>query len=124
LLDLCALAVPAGFQDDGLPFGITLVAPAGGDTQLAAFGAAFQAAADVTLGLIDEPAPQAIFQSHAHDSVDLFVCGAHMAGLALNPELRQRGGRFVGEATTTPISAEKKLTDILRSHGTSVQHYL
>ena len=28
LLDLAAIAVPAGFQADGLPFGITLAAPA------------------------------------------------------------------------------------------------
>src|SRR5262249_22852233 len=29
LLDLCALAVPASLRADGLPFGITLLAPAG-----------------------------------------------------------------------------------------------
>ena len=28
LLDLCAVAVPAGLRDDGLPFGVTLMAPA------------------------------------------------------------------------------------------------
>lgn len=26
LLDLCAVAVPAGFRDNGLPFGVTIVA--------------------------------------------------------------------------------------------------
>jgi allophanate hydrolase len=31
LLDLCAVAVPAGFQSDGLPFGVTLCAPSGFD---------------------------------------------------------------------------------------------
>jgi allophanate hydrolase len=34
LLDLCAVAVPAGFRGDGLPFGITLLGRAGTDTQL------------------------------------------------------------------------------------------
>jgi allophanate hydrolase len=34
LLDLCAVAVPAGFQSNGLPFGVTLIAPAGHDRQL------------------------------------------------------------------------------------------
>lgn len=34
LLDLCAVAVPAGFQQNGLPFGVTLAAPAFGDARL------------------------------------------------------------------------------------------
>lgn len=34
LLDLCALAIPAGFTDSGLPFGVTLVAPAGNESAL------------------------------------------------------------------------------------------
>jgi allophanate hydrolase len=34
LLDLSATAVPTGFQDDGLPFGITICAPAFKDNQL------------------------------------------------------------------------------------------
>ena len=34
LLDLCAVAVPAGETPDGLPFGITLMAPAGHDYAL------------------------------------------------------------------------------------------
>jgi allophanate hydrolase len=34
LLDLSAVAVPAGFQGNGLPFGVTLAAPAFGDGRL------------------------------------------------------------------------------------------
>jgi allophanate hydrolase len=34
LLDLAAVAVPAGFRADGLPFGITLGAPSGSDEAL------------------------------------------------------------------------------------------
>jgi allophanate hydrolase len=34
LLDLCALAIPAGFRENGLPFGITLLAPAGNEATL------------------------------------------------------------------------------------------
>lgn len=41
LLDLSALAVPAGFQSDGLPFGITLFAPAFHDRALLAMGRRF-----------------------------------------------------------------------------------
>ena len=38
LMDLCALAVPCGFAG-GLPFGITLIAPAGNDYSLLELGA-------------------------------------------------------------------------------------
>ena len=34
LLDLCAIAVPAGLRDDGLPFGVTFMAPAFSDAKL------------------------------------------------------------------------------------------
>jgi allophanate hydrolase len=36
LLDLSAIAIPAERRDDGLPFGVTLMAPAGGDERLLA----------------------------------------------------------------------------------------
>src|SRR5690606_38455666 len=38
LSDCSALALPAGFREDGLPFGITLIAPAWHDAALSAFG--------------------------------------------------------------------------------------
>jgi allophanate hydrolase len=38
LLDLAAVAVPAGLRADGLPFGVTLVGRAGADAQLLALG--------------------------------------------------------------------------------------
>ena len=34
LLDLCAIAVPVGLRDDGLPFGVTFMAPAFSDAKL------------------------------------------------------------------------------------------
>ena len=42
LLDLSAIALPAGFRPNGLPFGITLVAPAFQDAMLCGLGAAHQ----------------------------------------------------------------------------------
>jgi allophanate hydrolase len=45
LLDLCALAVPGRFREDGLPSGVTLIAPAGSDGPLAAIGAALHSRA-------------------------------------------------------------------------------
>jgi allophanate hydrolase len=50
LLDLCGLAVPNGFQQNGLPMGITLLAPAFQEARLAAVGSLFQAARTTTLG--------------------------------------------------------------------------
>jgi allophanate hydrolase len=41
LLDCCAIAEPAGFRGDGLPFGVTLVAPAFSDEGLAAIATRF-----------------------------------------------------------------------------------
>jgi allophanate hydrolase len=50
LLDLCALAVPNGRQPNGLPTGITFIAPAGRDQWLCHWGQRYQAALGGTLG--------------------------------------------------------------------------
>jgi allophanate hydrolase len=50
LLDLAALAVPGPFRPDGLPAGLTLIAPRGTDAQLAALGGRFQATSQQRLG--------------------------------------------------------------------------
>jgi allophanate hydrolase len=44
LLDLAGLALPAGFRSNGLPFGITLVAPAFSDLALTSLGERWEAA--------------------------------------------------------------------------------
>ena len=44
LLDLAALALPGPFRPDGLPAGITLIAPRGSDARMAGLGLRFQAA--------------------------------------------------------------------------------
>ena len=41
LLDLCAIAIPAGFRSNSLPFGITLLAPAGNEATLFALSQRF-----------------------------------------------------------------------------------
>ncbi len=104
LLDLCALAVPGAFRADGLPAGVTLIAPAGQDARLAAFGAALHDAAGVALGatgraMAARETPSA--QAEAHE-IELAVVGAHLSGLALNHELTSRGARFLRAARTAP----------------------
>ncbi len=56
LLDLCGLAVPAAIND-GIPFGITLLAPGGEDARLAAIGRTFHADTGLPLGALQEPQP-------------------------------------------------------------------
>ncbi len=97
LLDLCALAVPCLRRGDGLPAGITLIAPAGADHRLAVLGARIQALfhATATAGEIEyQPLPS------DEPTVTLAVVGAHLRGQPLNWQLLEAGARFV-EATET-----------------------
>ena len=55
LLDLSATAVPTGFQHDGMPFGVTICAPAFKDTQLLALAARVQKHSAKTLGATGLP---------------------------------------------------------------------
>jgi allophanate hydrolase len=52
LLDLCGLAVPASIGANGLPFGVTLLAPGGDDAKLAALGREFHRATGLPLGAL------------------------------------------------------------------------
>ncbi|MCW5773606.1 MAG: allophanate hydrolase [Rhodospirillaceae bacterium] len=104
LLDLSALAVPAGFQPDGLPFGVTLIAPAWHEGRLGGWADAFHRTANLPLGATgatrhDAPPSAAI---SIHPTVPLLVLGAHMAGMPLNPQLTALAARFVATVKTAP----------------------
>jgi allophanate hydrolase len=103
LLDLSAIAVPAGFQHDGLPFGITLIAPAFADEALCALGAPAQRAAVDKMGATGLALP-AVESSDAASgqTIRLAVCGAHMSGLPLNHQLTERGARLARKCRTAP----------------------
>jgi allophanate hydrolase len=65
LMDLCALAVPSGRKENGLPFGVTLIAPAFQEGLLASLGAVFHAATGLALGafpLLFRPGPGTCFR--------------------------------------------------------------
>jgi allophanate hydrolase len=91
LMDLAAVAVPAGFRDDGLPFGVSLI------------GAAFSDAALLTLasrfvrgdGSLDPSAPPP-------GCINVAVVGAHLTGQPLNRQLTDRGARLVQSCRTSP----------------------
>ena len=57
LLDLCGLALPAALASDDTPFGITLLAPAGQDAQLASIGRVFHADTKLPIGANKLPQP-------------------------------------------------------------------
>jgi allophanate hydrolase len=102
LLDLAAIAVPAGFQKDGLPFGITLAGPAGSDAALCALGDTVHRAMDLSLGALDLKLPSHRPAAVAATTIRLAVCGAHMEGLPLNRQLTDRGARLVRRCRTAP----------------------
>ncbi|MDT4930212.1 MAG: allophanate hydrolase [Pseudonocardiales bacterium] len=87
LLDLCAVAVPAGLRRDGLPFGVQLIAPAFADRPLLDLAArwAGESVADPVLP--------------AHRTL-LAVAGAHLTGQPRNDELVELGGRLHSRVRT------------------------
>jgi allophanate hydrolase len=104
LLDLCGLALPAAMRPDGIPFGITLLAPAGHDAQLASIGRAFHADTKLTMGAkgLTQPLLAAPSTSLVGDEIAIAVVGAHLSGMALNGELQALHGRLLETTTTSP----------------------
>ncbi|QKT03512.1 allophanate hydrolase [Ectothiorhodospiraceae bacterium 2226] len=103
LLDLAAIAVPAGFQSDGLPFGVTLFAPAFYDDDLLQLGDRLHRSAGLALGAGDAAHPaQAPAPPSGRGRVQVAVCGAHMEGLPLNHQLSERGARLLCRTRTAP----------------------
>ena len=88
LLDLAAIAVPAGFRADGLPFGVSLIGPAFSDHALAALAARFHGEGEI-------PATSS--------RVQLAVVGAHLSGMPLNHQLVEKGARLARATATAPV---------------------
>jgi len=106
LLDLAAVAVPAGFTTAGLPFGVTLFAAAHQDVPLLRLAAKVQRARVESVGArgVRMPPPLAVRDSPTvSGQVRVAVCGAHMSGLALNHELTNRGARWVATTSSAPL---------------------
>ncbi|MGO3934973.1 allophanate hydrolase [Rhodopseudomonas pseudopalustris] len=104
LLDLCGLALPASIRADGIPFGITLLAPGGRDAQLARIGRLFHADTALPMGATGRMQPNLtpLDSPEDKDSIAIAVVGAHLSGMALNGELTTPGGRLVRATTTAP----------------------
>ena len=104
LLDLCGLALPSEIRPDGIPFGITLLAPAGHDAQLASIGRVFHANTELKMGAkgLTQPPLAAPSSELSGDEIAIAVVGAHLSGMALNGELTTLDGRLLEEAVTAP----------------------
>jgi len=83
LLDLAAVAIPAGFRPNGLPFGVTLIGPAGTDTALH----------QLASGNYPATPPGCVLVA---------VLGAHLSGQPLNGQLTDRGARLKKTCKTAP----------------------
>lgn len=95
LLDMSALAIPAGFRANGTGFGVTLMGPAWADGFLLDFASAFQEnqTMSATPPLDETP--------HKAD-IQLAVVGAHLHGMPLHFQLEERNARLVRKAKTAP----------------------
>ncbi len=104
LLDLCGLALPSEIRPDEIPFGITLLAPAGQDALLASIGRVFQARTKLTLGAKGATMPPLADLDLAltGDEIPIAVVGAHLSGMALNGELLALGARLLETSSTAP----------------------
>jgi allophanate hydrolase len=102
LADLSAIAVPAGFRADGLPFGITLIAPAWHDTALADFAQTWQNHLQLPLGALNKKLPESpvAISAPSAQHFRVAVVGAHLTGMPLNFQLTTRQAVHV-ETTTT-----------------------
>jgi allophanate hydrolase len=84
LLDLAALAIPAGMRSNGIPFGVTLIGPAWSDAALL-----------TTTKDLEAPYCPAGY-------VPLAVCGAHLTGQPLNFQLTTAGAFLIEACQTSP----------------------
>jgi allophanate hydrolase len=81
LMDLAAIAVPAGVRTNRLPFGVSVIGPAFSDRGLVGIAERFATLAD--------PDPL-----QAPGCVPVAVVGAHLSGQPLNWQLTERGARL------------------------------
>ena len=103
LLDMCGLAVPLPPRADGRPGSATLLAPSGKDALLASVSACLEMTGTRSLGATDWDRPDRTRPADLPEGfAKVAVCGAHMSGLPLNPQLTSRGGYLLETTTSAP----------------------
>jgi allophanate hydrolase len=95
LLDMAAIAIPAGTRGNGTGFGITLIGPADSDRGLLTLADDYLAAAGL-------PGPPALDLEGKMQTVKIAVVGAHLKDMPLHWQLTSRDATFVGAFETAP----------------------
>jgi allophanate hydrolase len=94
LLDMAAVAAPAGYRANGTGFGVSFIGPAWSEARLLALAARLASALPNERPSLDlGPRPQ---------TVRLAVVGAHLSGMPLNWQLGSRGAALIGACRTAP----------------------
>jgi len=88
LMDLCAIAVPAGFRSDGLPFGVSFIGPAWTEDIQSQLAATFV---------------QEAWNPYDVPGIHLAVVGAHLRGQPLHNQLLALGAVFCEQTKTAPL---------------------
>ena len=96
LLDMSAIAVPAGWRDNGTGFGVTLIGPAWADAALLDLARRYEEIAPM-------PEAPALDTTGKPQTVKLAVVGAHLAGMPLHWQLTSRDARLVARTRTAPV---------------------
>ena len=107
LLGWSAIAIPASQLPDGLPFGITLIAPAWREPDLVRWAQQLEAQANLCAGATglrsSATAPLPAWRVPTQgETLALAVVGAHLRGMPLNHELQACGARFREATQTAP----------------------
>ncbi|QII01388.1 allophanate hydrolase [Rhodococcoides fascians A21d2] len=92
LLDLTAVAVPAGLTEDGRPTSLMVIGPALADDTVLA----------VAARIIGERRIVSAHTPAEESPVDIVVAGHHLSGERANPQLLELGGTLVEATTTAP----------------------
>jgi allophanate hydrolase len=106
LLDLAAIAVPAGIRPDGLPFGVTLISHAFTDNALLLLADRIHRSLSANIGGSTRSlanTPKLVSIPSANMPMNCFllaVVGAHLSGQPLNYQLTERKGRLVRTCRT------------------------
>jgi allophanate hydrolase len=96
LLDMSAVAVPAGFRDNATAFGVSFIGPAWADRPLLDFAGRYEEIAPM-------PETPPLDVAGVAPKVKLAVVGAHLAAMPLHWQLTSRDAKLVRRCRTAPV---------------------